>query len=84
MSDDRSHSHEFVQHCFEIFLDFLHEHAIAMDRHIIWSDNSIGQFKNARMFYWLCRMHVERGVPHIWIFLILAMEKGDMTERGHV
>ena len=33
ISDDRSHSHEFVQHCFENYFDFLHEHAIAMDRH---------------------------------------------------
>ena len=39
-----------------------------MDRHIIWSDNYTGQFKNARMFNWLCRMHLERWVPHIWSF----------------
>ena len=61
MSDDRSHSHEFVQHYFENYFDFLQEHAIAMDGHIIWSNNCTGQFKNARMFYWLCRMHIERG-----------------------
>lgn len=68
MSDDRSHSHEFVQHYFENYFDFLQEHAISIDRHIIRSYNCIGQFKNAHMFYWLCRMHVERGVPHIWSF----------------
>ena len=51
MSDDRSHSHEFVQHCFENYFDFLHEHAISMDRHIIWPDNCTFQFKNARIFY---------------------------------
>ena len=39
-----------------------------MDRHIIWSDNCTCQFKNAPIFYLLCRMHVERGVPHIWTF----------------
>ena len=39
-----------------------------MDRYIIWLDNCTGQFKNACMFYWLCRMHVERRVPHIWRF----------------
>ena len=68
MSNDRSHSHEFVQHCFKNYFDFLQEHAIAMDRHIIWFDNYTGQFKNAYMFYWLCRMHIERGETHIWIF----------------
>ena len=46
MSDDRSHFHEFVQHFFENYFDFLHEHAIAMDRHIIWLDNCTG---HARM-----------------------------------
>ena len=40
-----------------------------MDRHIIWSDNCTGQFKNGHMFYWLCRMHIERGVLHIWSFI---------------
>ena len=75
--DDRSHSHEFVQHWFENFFDFLHEHAIAMDRHIIWSYNYTGQFKNYRMFYWLCRMHVERGVPHIWSFFEFGHGKGE-------
>ena len=84
MSDDRSHSHNFVQHFYENYFDFLQEHTIGMDRHIISSDNCTGQFKNAHMFYWLCRMHVERGVPHIWSFLSPAMEKGNMMEQGHV
>ena len=76
MSDDRSHSHEFVQHYFENYFDFLQEHAISMDRHLIWSNNCIGQFKNASMFYWFCRMHVERGVPHIWSFFEFGHGKG--------
>ena len=82
MSDDRSHSHKFVQHFFENYFDFLQEHAIAMDRHIIWSDNCIGQFKNARMFYWLCRMNIERGVPHIWSFFKSGHGKGEYDGVG--
>ena len=80
MSDDRSHSHEFVKQFFENYFNFLQEHAISMDRHIIWSDNCIGQFKNACMFYWLCKMHVERGVPHIWSFFESSHGKGNMME----
>ena len=57
-----------MQHCFENYLDFLREHAISIERHIIWLDNYTGQFKNAGIFHWLCRMHIERGVPHIWSF----------------
>ena len=68
MSDDRSHSHKFVQHFFENYFDFLEEHDIVIDRYIIWSNNCIGQFKNAFMFYWLCRMHIERVAAHIWNF----------------
>ena len=65
-----------------IFFNFLHEHAISMDRHIIWSDNCTGQFKNARMFYRLCRMHVERGVPHIWNFFESDHGKGEHDGAG--
>ena len=53
-----------------------------MDRNIIWLDNYIGQFKNACMFYWLCRMHVERGVPHIWNFFESGHGKGEHDGAG--
>ena len=53
-----------------------------MDRHIIWSDNCTGQFKNARMFYCLCKMHVERGVPHIWNFFVSIHGKGEHDGVG--
>ena len=77
MSDDRSHSHEFVQHCFKNYFNFLQEHAISMGRHIIWSDNCTSQFKNAHMFYWLFRMQVKRGVPHIWSSFESGHGKGE-------
>ena len=82
MSDDRSHSSKYVQHCFENFFEFLQEHDITMGRHLIWSDNCTGQFKNARMFYWLSRMHVERGVPHIWSFFEAGHGKGEHDGAG--
>ena len=53
-----------------------------MDRHIIWSDNCTGQFKNAHIFYWLCRMHVEREVPHIWNFFKSGHGKGEHDGAG--
>ena len=82
MSDDRSHSSEYVQHCFENFFEFLQEHDIALGRHLIWSNNCTGQFKNAHMFYWLSRMHVERGVPHIWSFFEAGHGKGEHDGAG--
>ena len=53
-----------------------------MDRHIIWLDNCTCQFKNARMFYWLYRMHVERGVPHIWSSFESSHGKGEHDRAG--
>ena len=40
------------------------------------------ELKNARMFYWLCRMHIERGVPHIWIFFESTHGKGEHDRVG--
>ena len=48
----------------------------------MWSDNCIGQFKNAHMFYWLSRMHVERHIPHIWCFFEAGYGKGEHDGAG--
>ena len=34
------------------------------------------------MFYWLSRMHVERGVPHIWSFFEAGHGKGEHNGVG--
>ena len=51
ISDDCTHSLEFVQGCFKVFYDSLREKNIQYNRHLIWSNNCTTQFKNARMFY---------------------------------
>ena len=48
-----------------------------MLEHLIWSDNCTGQFKNARMFYWLCRVHKENNIQHIWSFFEAGHGKGE-------
>ena len=45
ISDDKSHDLHYVQHYFQIFYDQLKEGDIQMDRHWIWSDGCVGQFK---------------------------------------
>ena len=66
ISDDWTHGIHYVQHCFKLFYD----HVIAMDiafyHHLIWSDGCPEQFKNARVFQWLCLLHIKYKVPHIW------------------
>ena len=78
MSDDRSHSHEFVQHCFENYFDFLQEHDIAMDRHIIWSDYYTGQVQECSHVLLVVQDARREGVPHIWSFF-----ESDHGKREH-
>jgi hypothetical protein len=47
ISDDRTHDSLFVQHCFMLNWEFLREHGILPEHHIIWSDGYRGQFKSA-------------------------------------
>lgn len=82
MSDNRSHCHYFVQHCFENYFEFLQEHDIAQDKHLTWSNNCTGQFKNSCVFYLLCRMHVKIVVPHIWSFFEFGQGKGEHDGVG--
>ena len=38
--------------------------------------------KNARMFYWLSRMHVTSGVKHFWTFFEARHGKGEHDGVG--
>jgi hypothetical protein len=53
-----------------------------MREHLIWSDNCMGQFKNGRIFYWLCRVHKENNIQHIWSFFEAGHGKGEHDGVG--
>ena len=55
-----------------------------MTQHWIWSDNYTGQFKNARMFYWLSRTHRQTNIQHVWNFFEADMVKENMMVLVHV
>ncbi|XP_057867281.2 uncharacterized protein LOC131074642 [Cryptomeria japonica] len=82
ISDDCTHSSEFVQGCFTVFYDSLRKRDIRYNQHLIWLDNCTAQFKNARMFYWLTRMHVTSGVQHFWNFIEAGHGKGEHDGAG--
>ena len=46
-------------------------------RHFIWSDGCVGQFKNARVFEWLCLLHIKYKVPHVWNYFETGHGKGE-------
>ena len=66
ISDDRCHDLAFVQHSFQLFYKHMEDNNIQMEQHWIWSDGCVGQFKNSRVFQWLCILHKRHKVPHIW------------------
>ena len=59
ISDDETHDINCMQQCFKWFYD----HVIAMDIsfscHLFWLDGFAVQFKNARVFQWLCLLHIK-------------------------
>jgi hypothetical protein len=82
ISDDRTHDTHYVQHCFDKFYDSLKEREIIFDRHWIWSDGCAGQFKSARSFYWLCRLHKRLNITHCWNFFETGDGKGEHDGAG--
>ena len=48
-----------------------------MTQHWIWSDNCIGKFKSARMFYWLSRTHRKTNIQHMLSFFEARHAKGE-------
>lgn len=82
ISDDRSHSAHFVQHCFHRHDDFLRERGITWTGRWIWSDGCGAQFKSARQFYWLYSWHRMTGFQVIWNFFETGHGKGEHDGAG--
>ena len=59
---------------------------LAMDipfyRHFIWSDGCVGQFKNGRVFEWLCLLQIKYKVPHVWNYFETGHGKGEHDGAG--
>ena len=53
-----------------------------MEQNWIWSDGCAGQFKNSRVFQWLCILHKRHKVPHIWNYFENRHRKGKHDGAG--
>ncbi len=82
MSDNKLHSSDFVEYCFKVFYNNLKERQIQMTQHWIWLNNCTGQFKNARIFYWLSRTHRQTNIQHVWSFFEARHGKGEHDGVG--
>ena len=82
ISDDRCHDLFYVCHCFLMFYNHLKERNIQMDKHWIWSDGCTGQFKNARIFQWLCSLEKKYRVSHMWNYFESGHGKGEHDGAG--
>ena len=84
VSDDKVHDSLYVQHCFLMHWNFMKDLGFTPKNHIVWSDGCSGQFKSARVWYFISRypsLTVTDGVLSedvncCGIILRLAMEKG--------
>ena len=75
IGDDCTHDTCFVQHCFGSLYKELSRRKITFKEHWVWSDGCGGQFKSARSFLWLSRLHRNTDVRHTWIFFEMGHEK---------
>ena len=50
--------------------------------HFIWSDGCTRQFKNARVFKWLCLLHMKYKVLHVWNYFETGHGKGEHNGVG--
>ena len=83
ISDDSDHDTLFVQHSFNIFLDSLiKDRGANFKEHWVWSDGCAGQFKSARSFFWLCRLHRNIKIRHTWSFFESGHGKGEHDGAG--
>ena len=80
--DDICHDLDFVQHKFQFFYNHLEDKNMQMEQHWIWSDGCAGQFKNSRVFQWLCILHKRHKVPHIWNYFETGHEKWEHDGVG--
>ena len=76
ISDDKCHDLNYVQNLFQIFYDHLKDKDIHMDRHWIWSDGCVDQFKNVHVLDWLNILHKTYNVSHIWNYFKTGHGKG--------
>ena len=77
ITDDRTHSMEFVNGCFQLFYKDLANRGITYHQHIIWSNNCTSQFKNVQMFYWLSKMHRLSRIQYMQNFTKAGHGKGE-------
>ena len=68
ISDDKEHDIHHVERCSNIFFSYLKERDINVDKHYVWFDGCLAQFKSFRSFYALCRYHRNENIKHIWNF----------------
>ena len=69
-----SHSIKFLHGFYQLFYGDLANKGMSYLQHIIWLDNCASQFNNARMFYWLSKMHKLCRSQYMWNFTVASHE----------
>ena len=88
LSDDRNHSTKFVHYCFEHQLERLSEilrnEGITLTHVHLFTDGCAGQYKNSKMFAWLCQILASRGIMVMHHFFCSNHGKGPCDTLGAI
>ena len=62
ISDDQTHDTCFVQHFFNVIYNELLKQRVTFKENWVWSDGCASQFKSARSFFLLSRLHKRTNI----------------------
>ena len=55
---------------------------VTVKEHWVWSYGCVGQFKSARSFFWLSRLHKTTKIRHTWNFFETGHGKAEHDGAG--
>ena len=87
LSDDRNHSVKFVHHCLEHqivrLMEIFHSEGKTLTHIHLHTDGCAGQYKNSKMFAWLCKM-LSKHVTILYHFFCSNHGKGPCDTLGAI
>ena len=88
LSDDRNHSTKFVHYCFEHQLkrlsEILRDEGKTLTHVHLFTDGCAGQYKNSKMFAWLCKILISLGIMVLYHFFCSNHGKGPCDTLGAI
>ena len=89
ISNDKTHDSLFVQQCFHLNWSHISSQGFRPTNHIVWCDGCSGQFKSARVLYFVSRYpsftkssNFRDGCQMCWNYYGSGHRKGEVDGAG--